>query len=56
MKETFVMCNCLMKRLNIFQAWELNPADRPGFKEVRLILERLPNEVGSGVLDSPPES
>lgn len=38
------------------KTWELDPEERPGFKEVRLILERLPNEVGSGVLDSPPES
>jgi hypothetical protein len=39
-----------------FQAWELEPSNRLSFKEVRIILERLPNEAGSGVLDNHPEA
>ena len=37
-----------------FQAWRIDPEERPSFRDVRMALELLQSEINSGVLDSPP--
>ena len=40
--------------LSIFQAWLIDPDERPSFRDVRMALELLQSEINSGALDSPP--